>query len=246
MIALVEKAQNWLLSHAVGILVFGGIQYLVLSTVAMALYPGGTKYDPATTGYLFWNNMLSDMGRTVAHNGEPNTASCALFITTMCIIAACLVPFFASLSKEVPAGDARTRRLSLIAELLGIGTGVLLALAAAFPQDLHPQLHLRFAQFAFVVLAPSSLIYGWLFRGDAVFPRPCAQTFFTFSIVLLAGIIVTIASGSGSDVVTVTVQATTQKIMVYAWNACLYIEGWSVWRCQRRGDGYPATGGSSA
>jgi hypothetical membrane protein len=217
---ILEKAWEWLLARASSILVLGGIQYLVLSTIAMAIYPGGTKYDPSTTGYLFWNNMISDMGRTVAHNGALNAVSCALFITTMWVIAATFVPFYAALSKQFTAASG-TMRIACIAALLGISTSVLLALSASFPQDLFPQLHVRLAQFSFVALAPSILIYWWLMRGDARFPRPCDPTFLAFAIIILAGIVVTIASGSGIDAVTVTIQATTQKIMVYAWIACM-------------------------
>ncbi len=226
---VLKKTWDWMLSQASGILLLGGIQYLVLSTIAMALYPGGTKYDPSTTGYLFWNNMISDMGRTIAHNGAPNAASSALFITAMCILAATFVPFYIALSNQF-SSSTRIKRYACTAALLGIGTGLLLALAAMFPQDLFSQLHLRFAQFSFVVLVPSILIYWWLMRGDARFPWPCAPTFLALVIIILAGIVVTIISGSGIDAVTVTVQATTQKIMVYSWNACMPVEAWCLWK----------------
>jgi hypothetical membrane protein len=224
-----KKTWNWLISRASSILALGGIQYLVLSTIAMVLYPGGTKYDPSTTGYSFWNNMLSDMGRTVAHNGVPNAASCALFITTMWILAATFVPFYISLSRRFTA-TPETVRNARVAVLLGIITGLLLALSASFPQDLFSQLHLRLAQFSFVALAPSTLVYWRLVRGDAGFPRPCAPTFLAFAIIILVGIVVTIASGSGTDAVTVTVQATAQKVIVYAWNACMPVEAWCLWK----------------
>jgi len=226
--AMLKRTLDWLLARASYVLLLGGIQYLVLSTIAMALYPGGTKYDPTTNGYLFWNNMISDMGRTVAHDGEPNTTSCALFITAMCILAVAFVPFYISLSKQF-SGNTRINRFACIAALLGIGTGVLLALAASFPQDLFPQLHLRLAQLSFVALVPSIVIYWWLMRGDARFPCPCAKVFLALAIIILSGIGVTIASGSGIDVVIVTVQATTQKIMVYGWNACMPVMAWCLW-----------------
>ncbi len=229
---MLKKAWDWLLSRAASILAIGGIQFLVLSTIAMTLYPGGTKCDPSTTGYLFWNNMLSDMGRTVAHNGVPNAASCALFITTMWILAATFIPFYAALSKRFTTTPVAVRN-ARVASLLGTITGLLLALSASFPQDLFSQLHLRLAQFSFVALAPSIFIYWRLLRGDARFPRPCAPTFLAFFIIILAGIVVTIASGSGFDNVTVTIQATAQKIMVYAWLACMPA---MIWCLDKRND----------
>ncbi|MEX2755135.1 MAG: hypothetical protein Q6365_007045 [Candidatus Sigynarchaeota archaeon] len=225
---MLKKGRDLLLARAPHILILGGIQYLALSTLAMALYPGGTKYDPSTAGYLFWNNMISDMGRTVAHNGAQNTASCALFVTAMNILAVTFIPYYISLS-SLFSSNTKVNSYARIAASLGIATGVLLALAAAFPQDLFQQLHLRFAQFSFVALAPAIIIYWWLMRGDARFPRPCSLTFLAFAITILVGIGITIASGAGIDVVTVTVQATTQKIMVYGWNACMPVMAWCLW-----------------
>jgi hypothetical membrane protein len=230
------KAWNWLVTRATSILVFGGIQYLVLSTIAMALYPGGTKYNNLTIGYLFWNNMLSDMGRTVAHNGTSNLVSCALFIMTMCLLAFAFVPFYVELTKQFTSTQ-RCMKYARVAGLLGIITGSLLALSASFPQDLFPQLHLRLAQASFVALAPSMIVYWWLVRGNRGFPRPCAPALLAFAIIILAGIMVTIASGTGIDAVTVTVQATTQKVMVYSWNVLIPIEAWGLWKKTNRKTG---------
>nr|MDO8119047.1 hypothetical protein [Candidatus Sigynarchaeota archaeon] len=63
---------DWKRISTIG-LIAGGIQFLILSSISMLTYPGGTKYDPTTIGYLFWNNMFSDLGRIVAHNGVINS-----------------------------------------------------------------------------------------------------------------------------------------------------------------------------
>lgn len=232
-LAIVRGTWQWLLARAPFLLALGGIQYLILSTIAMMLYPGGTKYDPATPGYLFWNNMISDMGRTIAHDGTPNAPSCILFICAMITLAVIFIPFYIALS-ECLKTSARAKRPATAAAILGIGTAVLLALAAAFPQDLFPLLHLRLAQFSFVALAPSIIIYRWLVKGVRDFPRPCAPAFLVFAIIIITGIVVTIASGPGIDAVTVTIQATTQKIMVYSWNVLMPIEGWGLWKMKGR------------
>jgi hypothetical protein len=150
----------------------------------------------------------------------------------MCTLGGTFVPFYTMLSKQFITGTAGStiKKSARFAAMFGIVTGLMLSLAAAFPQDLFPQLHLRLAQLAFVVLAPALFIYWWLVKGDAGFPRPCAPALLVFLIIIIAGITITIASGQGCNVVTVTIQATTQKIMVYSWNCCLFIEAWGLWK----------------
>ncbi|MBW3636832.1 MAG: hypothetical protein KY445_10275, partial [Armatimonadetes bacterium] len=45
--------------------------FLFATTLAMALYDGGTSLNPSTRGYQFDANFLSDLGRARARNGAP-------------------------------------------------------------------------------------------------------------------------------------------------------------------------------
>jgi hypothetical protein len=62
--------------------------------MAMLLYPGGTIRDPSTSGYSFFQNFLSDLGRTVAWGGQPNYRSAFLFVTSFVILALALAGSF--------------------------------------------------------------------------------------------------------------------------------------------------------
>ena len=54
--------------------------FVFLTMGAMALYPGGTALDPATTHYHFFENFFSDLGRTIARgSNKPNPRGSALF-----------------------------------------------------------------------------------------------------------------------------------------------------------------------
>ena len=60
------KNSYFKLSGYVGL--FGPIQFIVLSTVAMFYYGGGTAWNHDALGYTFWQNFLSDLGRTVSYS----------------------------------------------------------------------------------------------------------------------------------------------------------------------------------
>src|SRR5689334_23328827 len=58
----------------------------VLAIVAGIRYPGGTFQDHATRGYSFFENFLSDLGMTVAHNGEANRLGAVLFMVALLVL----------------------------------------------------------------------------------------------------------------------------------------------------------------
>ena len=55
---------------------------------ALRRYPGGTSLDPHTVGYSITRNSLSDLGMTVAYNGEANTVGVACFVASMLVMVA--------------------------------------------------------------------------------------------------------------------------------------------------------------
>lgn len=60
----------------------GVVQYAILTSIAMFFYAGGTALNPNTSGYTFWANFFSDLGRTRAWSGRNNTISLIIWIIT--------------------------------------------------------------------------------------------------------------------------------------------------------------------
>ena len=53
--------------------------FLFCIIVSMYIYPGSTYINHDTTRYLFNENFLSDLGRTITHGGQNNFHSSFLF-----------------------------------------------------------------------------------------------------------------------------------------------------------------------
>ena len=68
---------------------FGVVQFIVVTLLAAALYPGG---------YDFIAYYLSDLGTTMTRYGDANTLSSGLFTLTLIVIAIILIPFWISVS----------------------------------------------------------------------------------------------------------------------------------------------------
>ena len=104
-----KKANGW--RSVLFLLVMAGcLQFVVVSMVAMSFYPGGTYSDNSTAGYAFTQNFFSDLGRTAAHDGAPNTASMALFIITVCLAGLSLIVFFSAVPPHF-AGEPDSQAL---------------------------------------------------------------------------------------------------------------------------------------
>jgi hypothetical protein len=58
--------------------------FIALTTLTMFIYPGGTSADRTTTGCQFFTNFFSDLGRTVARNGAPNSVASLLACSPAC------------------------------------------------------------------------------------------------------------------------------------------------------------------
>ena len=65
------------------LIIFGNVQFIILTIIAMFFYKGGTYIDNSTQGYLFWYNYFSDLGRTVAHSGTQNMISWIIFTVAL-------------------------------------------------------------------------------------------------------------------------------------------------------------------
>ena len=78
--------------------------FVLLLIPAMRAYPGGTSWDPASSGHDFWLNYLCDLTRSVALNGQPNPAGAALAQGAMGLLALGLLPFWWVLPQLFPSG----------------------------------------------------------------------------------------------------------------------------------------------
>jgi len=87
------KFDNW--REFVFFLMFlSSILWFILTFIEMMLYSGGTYINPNSQGYDFFSNFHSDLGRTVAYSGRPNTMSYVIFTINNTIFWVSVILFF--------------------------------------------------------------------------------------------------------------------------------------------------------
>jgi hypothetical membrane protein len=198
-----------------GWVVAGSGQFVVLTLVAMLAYPGGTVTDPTTTGYSFFRNFFSDLGRTVSPLGMPNTVAAVLFATALALAGLALVLFSAimpSLLRRPPAA----RVFGLCGSLFGVLAGLSFVGVACTPANLFLPAHKTFVQVAFLCFFVAALGYTVASLLADAYPGRYAAVSALFTG-LLAAYVWLLFFGPGLDSPQgLVIQATGQKIIAYA------------------------------
>ncbi len=225
---------NWSLPHnafwQVGVfrmVVVLGLLFYLLLTIAMLLYPGGTKADPHTQGYSFFTNFLSDLGHTVTPSGQSNIASMVLFIIAM-ILAAIAIGLFSLAFTQLFTLSPFTIKLSHLGALCGLIAGICIIGVAVVPEDLSSWLHNFFIYGALVVFVAAYLLFFLAVVRTKGLPKRISWVYIALGMVLAVYTIISVwvtffgpAPGTPAWVI---IQATGQKIIVYAALLALLVE----------------------
>ena len=123
------------------IFAFGVLQFLLLTFLAAYHYPGGYDYF----GYFF-----SDLGATIARNGEPNLISSMLFCIALIILALSFFPFWTVVHS--PFKESQFGRLSKIGSAFGLMSCPFMIVIALLPFDTMLSAHI-IATFLFILFS---------------------------------------------------------------------------------------------
>ena len=120
----------------------------VLGLGAMMRYPGGDPLDHSAARYALSRNFLSDLGMTVAWNGQSNRIGAALFATSLLLLVASVLIILAGLVGTL-ASIASARTYAKLAGLLGILTAAAFIVVALTPENRLMAVHVQATLLAF-------------------------------------------------------------------------------------------------
>ena len=156
----------------------------MLAIIAGLRYPGGTFQDHSTRGYRFFENFLSDLGMTVAHNGEANRLGAVLFVIALLVLVVGLGGSLVGFVR-LHAATPESRPFARLAGIVGLVVCVCFAGVALTPYNRLHGLHIFFTRAAWrlFVLVPFLLFVASL---RSVVPRG-VRSAWLFLTVMLAG-----------------------------------------------------------
>ncbi|HEY69546.1 MAG TPA: hypothetical protein G4O08_03070 [Anaerolineae bacterium] len=203
--------------------IFACIQFLVLTVIAMLAYPGGSISGSPTSRYSFFSNFFSELGMTVTRSGERNTASMVLFVTALTLAGAGLIVFFVAMPQFFRQKRA-VFALSWLGSAFGVVSGAAYIGVAFTPADLLRNLHTDFVLAAFRSFLVVVAVYALVIFLNPRFPNGYAAVYLTFAL-LLAGYIWLLTQGPDLETERgLVIQATGQKLIVYAAIVCTWIQ----------------------
>lgn len=190
------------------------VWFIMCAGTSMLFYPGGTRLDPTTVGYSFTQNPFSELGRTVARNGEPNLVSATLFVLGLtpaglglCAFFVALLPLFSNCSRSV-------RWVARLGCMAGIIAGVAYVGVALFPANRLPAEHVLAERTAFRSFLVASVLLGAVTAGATPFRFRASAAWWSFGVLLLGFILIGIFGPSRRTEAGLVVQVVAQKAIV--------------------------------
>jgi hypothetical protein len=209
---------------------FGSIQWVILSTIAMFFYPGGTQNDPSASGYTFWSNYFSDLGTTIAYSGEPNTVSQILFATWLFLWAFCIITFFIALPPlfaESRKGKWMSTIGAIFASISGIGT-----ICVVFaPGNLYPELHFLFAGVLYLAIMLTEFFAAFAIYSTQKFSRKYANFLLISALITLVALTVALIGPKVPEAPSwLEVYVVCQKVITYLLLAAIGATAYGAWK----------------
>ena len=205
-------------------------QFFALTLIAMLFYAGGTITNPMAPRYQFFNNFFSDLGMTLAHNGQSNTLSFLLFTVALSLAGLSLVAFFL-LMPTFFRGDTLGLTLARLGTLLGIIAGLCFIGVAFTPANLLIEAHVNFVFGAFGSYFVAVLFYLGAMLKVRVFNWRYLAVFFGFTLILGSYLWLLFGGPQEGDMA-LTIQVTGQKIVAYAALITVFILAYGAYQKQ--------------
>lgn len=197
--------------------------FVALSSVAMLFYPGGTFADPTASGYSFFTNFFSELGLTKTRTGQPNTVSAILWVTALTMGGLSLALFFFAFAQFFTRSKS-AKTLSAIGSIFGVISGTCLVGVAFAPANLYLQLHIAVMTCAFVALPIAVVCYAVAILREPGYPNRYGVVFLAFATLLVLYVVLLTLSPASNTLQGLTIQATGQKVIVYAIIISIFIQ----------------------
>jgi len=204
--------------------IVGALLFLVFTIVGMFTYAGGTHSNPDSPGYSFFRNFFSSLGMTVAPNGESNTVSLVLFILAMFCAGLALIVYFI-VEPKFFWDSLPLKMLSSLGSIFGVIAGAFF-IGVAFPGDLYPDLHGFFTLNAFRTFLIAVIFYLIAILINRRYPKRYAIVYAAFAVMLFVYILLMMYGPGFDDPNGEVIQATSQKLIVYAAIICMMIQAY--------------------
>jgi hypothetical protein len=210
--------------------------FVLLTVAAMFTYPGGNYAEELTTGYDFFRNFFSDLGRLAVSGGRSNLPSAILFCIALTLAGSGLAFFFVAF-RDFFITDRTGRILSALGSAIGVFSGLCFVGIAWAPYDLFFDIHYQLVFWAFRTFLVAVAIYAFVIFRQRTYPTRYGWVFVLFTVLLAAYLILLTYGPSAKTDEGLVIQATGQKIIAYVSILSVMAQAWLAYRFRSAGTG---------
>ncbi len=217
--------------------IISGIEFVVMTFVAMLFYKGGSKFAVNAAYYDFFSNFFSDLGQVDGFAGQDNLVPFVFFELACFLMAACYAMFFPVLPAAF-AGNPKGRRLTLVTSFFGVLASAFVIAVAFLPEDINMKLHVYAATGAYLFIGIAAFVAAGATWKVKAYPRATAWA--GIAIWILAWTFAAAAAilGTGTPEALFVV-VTLQKLGQYAICFWSTLFAWATLRILRSGTPNP-------
>ena len=209
-------------------MILGQVLFLILVSLAMIFYAGGTRDNPALLGYSFWGNTISDSGRIIAWSGVLNTTSMIFLSSALIVYAIFFIPFYLIVSKLFSEG-----KIEKYASKIGCILGVIFSLSyigiAFTPADVLYTPHMIFVLLGYICAFLMGVFFTIAFFKNKEFSNTYAIIFALFTIFYFVTQIIALV-GLSSDR---NLMVLMQKLGTFVSIGVFLIIGYGIWKFKK-------------
>jgi len=218
------NVENWKNKAVIG-MILGQVLFVILFSLAMIFYAGGTRDNPAIIGYSFWGNTISDSGRIIAWSGALNTTSMVFLSTALITSAIFIIPFYLILSKLFSEGKIE-KFASKIGSILGVIFSFSYIGIAFTPADVLYTPHMIFVLIGYICAFVMCVFFTIAFFKNKEFSAIIFALFTIFYFVTQIIAIVGLASDRNLMVL-------MQKLGTFVSIGVFLIIGYGIWKFEK-------------
>jgi hypothetical protein len=215
------------------IVIAGSALFVLMTFAAMLVFPGGTFSDRTTSGYSFFSNFFSELGFTVVSNNQPNPVGAVLFWAALTMAGLSLALFFLAYPQFFVKSRSG-RWLSWLGSAFGVAAGICFVGVAFTPANLLRSAHYQFVLWAFGTFPVAVIFYTVAMFRQRSIPRGNAFVFVGFAVLLVLYLLLLTLGPDFDAPAGLVIQATGQKIIVYASIISILIQSVGALRMTRQ------------
>ena len=184
------------------------VQYVIVTIIMIALYDAGNRYAPESTHFVFDQNYLSDLGRSMSFTGVENP-NYIFYSLTLGLAGIGIFLFFLQVQNTMTSPAKHLISLFALASTIGY-IGI-----ALYPVNIDIATHVQFGRLAFFSFFFTSVISHILLDKGRF--KISNKLFMVLNIMLFLYLLLMLFGPSSSQGIwALQIKTITQKIIVYS------------------------------